>query len=610
MFPDRDEDLQARVIWLIERCRETQRDRANVYDRRERYMLFGAAGSEPVRYNRIESHIDLVSSFLYAPDHAFFEIAAAANAPEQAIRQVTALQDEHNNDFAEWGISDLFMDAITWSLVYNTMIVKQGWDDVGGVGNALLIAPHEFGVFREDLQSLDSQEAFLHTYVLEYYDAVQRCVRAGRSSDVPRIATTSETRPTPFPDLLNRLIISSTGHTNLAGNMSGAVNPDYIPIDNYQPRTQHPMVSFHELWAWDSECNDYRVFHVIEPNILIGDSRRSIQVMMRIPKVKKLLTERAQRVRPRRRRLGVDAEMISLLDTEAPGDSDLTISQCNPFLPGDHPFTKVQAYRKYNYFWGKAHIEALVALQDWLNERMEQIDDLLDRQAYPPRVGTGLGGISDEKFEAFGAADTYILEQMPSAKVEELKPEIPPDMFAEVKEIGALFLEASGLTDVIAGRGEEGVRSGRHARQAQRTGAGRIKKAALMLEPALTRIGDVQLRLKMRNDDTPIVPEGEGDKPGPAFYAYQVASQIKMRISAHAHSPLFVDDAREMAALLKRADAIDNDMLVRMVHPPNRDAIIHALKKKQRDQARLVASLPPEERMQLITGGKKSGGHR
>jgi len=291
------------------------------------------------------------------------------------------------------------------------------------------------------------------------------------------------------------------------------------------------------------------------------------------------------------------------LDCDAPGDDDLAVSQCNPFLPGDHPFTKIQPYRKYNYYWGKAHIDALMGLQDWLNERFEQIDDILDRQAYPPRVGTGMAGTSDEKFEAFGAADTYILEQMPNAKVEELKPEMPPDLFAEVKEINTFFLEASGLTDIIQGQGAEGVRSRSHAAQLQRTGSGRIKKAALALEPALVRIGDVQLRLKMKNDERVITPED-----GVAFMAAQVGQQVKLRISGHSHSPLFVDDAREMATLLKKAGSIDDELFTRMMHPPNIDAIIHKQKAAARQKQQMLQSLPPEQRIQMITG-KKPAAH-
>lgn len=603
IFPERHDDLVARVLWLIQRCKETQRDRSQVDDRRERYFLFGTAGADPVRYNQIESHLDLVSSFLYSPDHAFYHLAAEDNAPDETVRQVTALQDTLNENFVDWGINDLFMDAIQWSLVNSVMHTKQGWNEIGGHGYARLVAPREFGVFREDLPGLDQQEAFCHTYPLEYYEAVQKIVRAGRSSDIDRISVVQEARPMPYPDMLTRLIIAGTGGMNLSGNMLGSVNPEYTPIDNYQSRTQHPMVMYDELWAWDSTCNDYRIFHVVEPDILIGDSKRSVEAMLSVPKLRKLLEDKAKRVRTRRRRAG-DGELVGVLGTDAPGDDDFKVSQCNPFLPGDHPFTKVCPYRKWNYYWGKSHIDGLIGLQDWLNERFDQISDILDRQAYPPRVGTGVSGVTDEKFEAFGAADTFILEQMPNAKFEELHPQMPPDLFAEVTEIRQLFLEASGLTDILMGQGTEGVRSKNHAQQQARFGSGRIKKAALALEPALTRIGDLLLRQKMREDDEKIMPE-----EAPQFVAAQIA-KVKMKISAHAHSPLFVDDARDMSVALKKVDAIDNELFVRMLHPPQLDAILHHLRQKERAQAKMMQSLPPDAKIAMLTGKKPAHGRK
>jgi hypothetical protein len=48
-------------------------------------------------------------------------------------------------------------------------------------------------------------------------------------------------------------------------------------------------------------------------------------------------------------------------------------------------------------------------------------------------------------------------------------------------------------------------------------------------------------------------------------------------------------------------------MFVRMLHPPNRDAIIHGLKQREVAQAKMIQSLPPEERMALITGKKAHG---
>jgi len=611
ILPDRDEDLERRVTWLINRCKDTQRDRVQLYDLRERYFLFGTGALQSqVRYNRIESHLDLVSSFLYAPDHAFYSLTAARNADDQVIRQATALQDEFNDDFIETGISDAFGEAIPWALCYDTMIMKIGWGDITGEHTVQLRPPHQFGVFREDLRELDQQEAFVDTYALEYHDAVMRLIRAGRESEIPRLAVVNQPLASPFPEMLSRMIIAGTGGQNLQGNIFGQINPDYTPSATYQPKTQHPMVMMDELWVWDTECEDYRIFHVAEPDILIGDSRRTVEAMLSSPSIKSKLEKRAGRVRKRRRRFRDNAGVpLEPEESDEPGK----VSPCNLFLPGEYPFAKIQPYRKYNYFWGKCHLDSLMSLQDWMNERFEQIDDLLERQAYPPRVGIGMTGLVDEKFEASASADAWITEQMPNAKIEELAPHLPPDMFLELREMGTFFLEASGLTEIISGRGEQGVRSRGHAQQLQQTGSGRIKRAALQLENTLVRIGDIAIKLKMLNDTESIVPEPteeHGKEVTEPFLPYQLATPFKLRISGHAFSPLFVNESRELALLLKRAGAIDNEMLTRMLQPPNLDAIIHAQKAAARKERQLIMSLPPEQRLQLLSGGKGAGGRR
>jgi hypothetical protein len=206
--------------------------------------------------------------------------------------------------------------------------------------------------------------------------------------------------------------------------------------------------------------------------------------------------------------------------------------------------------------------------------------------------------------EAFGGADTYLFDQMPQAKVEELHPQMPPDLFSDFNQINNLFLEASGLTEVLSGRGEQGVRSRQHAQELRKTGGGRIKRTALKLEQSLVRIGDVGLKLKMKNDDTPIIPEPDEKGKADPFLPAQIASDIHMRIEGHSHSPLFGDEAREIAMLLKKAGAINNEMLIRMLNPPSRDNIIHSQRLEQRQKARMMKE-HPELMQQALAGGRK-----
>ena len=577
IFPTDDDELEDRVRYLIERCLSTREERDRLYQWREKYYLFGTQGYEQSKYNRLESHLDLVTSFLYAPDHAFYHISADQNEDEPTVQKTLVLQDDFNDDFQADGISDAVMASIPWSLTYDTMLIKQGWNRDRGQWFAELVPPHNFGVYQEERPDLDSQECFCHTYHLNYQTAAGKMILAGREDELQRLKVTHSSSISPFPEMLQRMIIAGTGGSNLAGTIFGQVNPDYSPSATYQAKTEVPLVRFTELWAWDDTYLDYRIFHMLEPDILVGDSRKTIEAYKKSTRNVEWLFNKIEKI-------------------------GKTPSQCNPFFPLEHPFVKIQPFGKYNYFWGKAHLDALVPLQEWMLERLDQIADIMERQAYPARVGSGFMGLSEEKMAAFGGADTYVFDPLPNAKVEELRPEMPPDMFAEFREITNMFLEASGLTEVMSGRSEQGVRSHQHAQQLNKSGSGRIKKAALAIESPLVKLGDVGLKLKMAHDDKKLrLPAGEDGK-SQEFFACDV-HDVKMRVDGHSHSPLFGDESRELALTLRKFGAIDNADLIRATNPPGRDTLLHNLRRREKQQKKMAQEHP--ELLQQHGGGKK-----
>ena len=48
------------------------------------------------------------------------------------------------------------------ALVYDTMILKRGWNDATDRPFTQLIEPSSFGVFREDTYSFEDQQAMVH----------------------------------------------------------------------------------------------------------------------------------------------------------------------------------------------------------------------------------------------------------------------------------------------------------------------------------------------------------------------------------------------------------------------------------------------------------------
>jgi hypothetical protein len=567
--------------WVLDVCLNSKKDRKDLYDRRRQFWLYGTSQDADTMYNRIESHLDLVSSFLYSSDHAQFSLSAPLNSPDNLVKQYMSVEDSFNNDFRDAGLFDFFGDAIIGSLVFDSMLLKSGWSDVNEDSTCTMVEPWKFGVFSEEITELESQPAFVHTYHIEYDNAKQRLVRAGLSDKIADLAVVNTPFESPFPELITRMIISSTSGANLSGNVTGNINPSYVARPSYHAKVDRPLVAFHELTIWDDECNDYRVFWIVDPDLIIADSKRTITAL-----------KSSGAFKPQR-------------EQQAPFYS----TECNPFFPREHPYTLIRPYPMYEYFWGKAHIESLIPLQEWSNERLDQIHDILERQAYPPRVGSGFMGLSDEKMEAFGGADSWVMDQLPQASIKELHPEMPPDIFSDYMSIGQLFVEASGLTEVLQGKGTAGVRSKDHAKQLSTTGSGRIKKAAVRLEGPLVRLGDLTFKLNMRNNNNEITPDPKEDgKEGDPFYYANMVSDYALRIAGHSHSPLFADDSKEQAAFLFKSQAIDQEGLLRLLNPSNRDNLIHALRARNKKKAaadamriKMGGGEPPK--------GKKPNGH-
>jgi hypothetical protein len=555
IIPQKDPYREDKVMEVLAACEESMATRREIYARRRRFFMFGSDDQRETRYNRMFSHTDLVASFLYSADHATYNLSAPLNSPKIVIDQSLVLQDEWNQKFRDWGLAYQYGTALLWSLIYDSMFLKVGWNDEREVLGSRLIQPHFFGVYDESEPDLDAQEAFVHEYRLPYDNAVVRLYRAGLKNRVKDLGVSMGSPVDDLPPVLKQLLITQTGGQNLSGNLMGQAPLDINPAIRYEPQSTIPTIMFKELWIWNDVTEDYTTFTICDPDILLNDSRDTISALK-------------------------DAKGGSKIE----GASDSNI-----FMPQEHPFVPIIPYQLPDYFWGEAHSERLIPLQQWSSERLDQIAEILEQQVDPAKVFSGFMGLSDEKAGALGGPNSWVLDALPGAKVERLMPEMPPDIFAEFKEIGAIFLEASGLTETVVGKGEKNVRGGGHSKQLAMTGSGRIRKVAIGLEPSLIQLGDLGLKLFMRNSDEELTLPDEKTKFLPAQYA---APEFNLRIAGHSHSPLFVDESREMAQLLLKAQSIDREMFVRLINPPQRDNIITSLRARVKQENAMRALNP------------------
>jgi hypothetical protein len=544
-------------------CLSSKRDRDILYLMRRRFLDYGTNDyTIEVKYNRLEAHLDLVSSFLFAADHCRYNIAASRNAADSEVDQIVSLADEWNDTFRDCGLAYLYSDSVYWALALDSMFIKLGWNNARDDLFGKQILPSDFAVYDESEPDLDSQEAFVHTYCLNWGNAVQRLLRAGKRADIKKLRRYPGQFSEDMPPILSNLIIDATGGPNIGGAMLGRASADFQPRPTYEPNSENPMVRFHEVWVWDDNSEDYCIFTKADGvDGVLSDSRESYDALRKVDE------ERAAK---------------------------MYVGQGNSFgIEQEHPFVPIVPYKRPDFFWGKAHSDILIPLQIWTNERLQQIADLLEQNVDPAKVASGFMGMTDEKLDALGGPGSSVYEMIPGAKVEQLRPPVVPDLFAEFKEIGAIFLEASGLTETIMGRGEaSGPRSERQQKRAVMTGSGRIKKVAVGLEDSLVKMAEIGIKLIQRNSQVRMRTDS-----GQVLIPAQVANQrLKMRVAGHSHSPLFQDESKEEAAALYKAKAIDREMLVRMLNPPNADEIIHRLRKMVKaEQAKEAIDLQQQQ---------------
>lgn len=527
---------------LIQKCKVSQQDRRINYGNLRHFYLFGRGPNEQeTPYNKIFPHIDMLASFLFAAETTRFSTHIGPHVPEHEYLRVPSVNKAVND---QWLISNgdqIFGQGLVWSLVYNTMLFKiivQASDKGLRAIEPFCVDPGSFGVLREDITGLDRQEAMVHTYYTTKSQLrVDLAAHPQRDAILKQVDGYPRDAQRDTPAGVDRIILAASTPV-MMGNVEVPLNAQI----EYLPRVMEDLVEMDELWVWNDDEEDYQVVTRAENNLTVYDRK-------------------------------------------------------NFFVKGEVPFVQICPNPMYSYFWGASEVEGLVGLQRWRNQRVVQIKGLLDRQVDPPTSLTGWMGLVDEKNFALNKAGGLLTTDSMQAKVDRHRPEIGPEIFEVIREIDGMFSERSGLQNVMMGKGEVGVRSGRQTQELARIGSSRIKKRALITEDSLEKIATLYLKI-MRKHDTNDLLQADG-KP---FILKQFSDDFVVKVDSHSNSPLFVEDHKQMAAELFEAHAIDRESLIEMVAPPMQDLLIRKLKlieaaeKKAKEQ---------EQQMQALEGAKK-----
>ena len=544
------QDAAERVIFynhLIQKCFSSREERKNFYSAMRMMYLFGSEAGQlrDGEINKIFPSIDLLASFLYAQETTRFAVSFGRSAPEGEIVRAATINEAVNDEWLNANADFIANEAVKWSLVYNSMIVKMvvRAPDI----HPTIIMPHNFGVLREDLPTLDRQEACCVQYQVTQTDLETQLEGHPRRDDIlSKVVANPSSDFSEFKSPVERLLISAgpgTGSPNLVGEIDNPV----LYTFQYEPKVEVDMVRMYELYVYNDEIKDFQIVTVAYPGVIIFD-------------------------RP--------AEGM--------------------WIKGEYPFIKFTPNPLPDYFWGRSEVEALCGLQkrrQWLSGMLQ---NLLSLNAKTPKalMGDGWTGIVDEKWAALDEPNSIISIDNPNAKVQEFRPEIPGDLWREFAYNDEQFLEILGLSNILMGKGEHGVRSQSQTRSLATLGSSRSKKRALVIEDSLEKMATLFLKAMRRFD-----PKHYLDDEKKPFVMAQIENDFVVKVDAHSNSPLFSDDQKELANNLLQAGAIDKKRYLQLMNPPMLAALIHDLETKIEPAQKAAAERA--EKVELIKDAAK-----
>lgn len=505
---------------VIAACNASRQKRIDQYAQNRRWYIFGSDDGTVSPWNKMYSHLDLVTSMLYAADTTRFAVRMGTNAPKVDVHKTNAFGKKITEAWIESNADSVYSQGTLWALIYDSAFVKH--IRRRGSVEPFLVDPGSFGVYREDVAMLDRQEAFVHWWYQTESDLALRLRYHPKRAEIlahVHGALSKRDIGSQVPPLIDRII-----NPTFSPRASGEANVDLDMPQEYAAQIEVPLVEMCELWIWNDAVDDYQTVTMASNDVVVYDRKNIF-----LPRLKN-------------------------------------------FEP-EHGFVQICPNPLYDYFWGMAEAQRLIPLQKEYNEAQENLKRMYEKQVDPPTMFAGMG-LVEEKMHAFQNPASTIAGE-PGSTLHSQKTDVPASSQERIRMIEAQFEETSGITSSLAGRGDKGVRSDRHAQSLLRAGSSRPKKRAVTIEDALAKGATIYGKVIFCDDDTPLYDDADQK-----FVPAQIDPHFFVEVDSHSNSPIFMEDQREKAELLFKARAIDRARLIQMVNPPMQDELLSDLKNK------------------------------
>ena len=159
----------------------------------------------------------------------------------------------------------------------------------------------------------------------------------------------------------------------------------------------------------------------------------------------------------------------------------------SPFKHNLYPFARLLDYDVAESFWGMGEIQQLEKLQDFINKRRGQSQDILKICASPPLIADSNSGINPK---AMVARPGTIIYKTPGTDVHWLQPPNIPAALFDVQQMDRQDVDSiSGVQDVTQGRKPSGIEAASAIIELQEAAQTRIRLKVRNLETFITEVG-------------------------------------------------------------------------------------------------------------------------
>lgn len=573
---------------IVGKCASSRDERVQRGAMYRNMYLTGSDDGEPAVFNRTFAYIDNLSSYLYSPVELRFGIEKYGSSTAADRAKAAAAASELHRYLRQSNVDTLIEEAVIWALVKGKCFIKMLWGADGF--EPYIVQPETIGVLREDITSLDEQEAFFHSIYLtpdrfaqmienhpDKKDLMEKAKKYILPANAGNNPDSNNTLKQVIIGGLNPYRAASSGKTQARGVVDWLSGPS----PSLSPKVLSSILRIDELWVWDDERNDYTTFQIIGDDILIEGKNRH----------RNLIADQFDPNNPTK---------------SIPANTD------NP-LAGHHPFIEFCPNKLAGYFWGRSEICNIALLQVMINNRIDGINKLLRKQENPPRMFLGGQGPTQQQYSKANKPGGYLTDSSPNAKIQDLAPELPSGLWDSLHEMEAMYDQMAGFTPTLQGRGEAGVRAAGHSESLTKNASPRFKDRALTVERAVEACGGLGLDYLKAHVGTKltawVMPKEEGIETAVKidpllaeppvrgmlpieFLFTQLPDRCKVVVDSHSSSPAFSHETRELLFALYKAGAIDKKQLVTHTAPPGEDTMIEDITRSEIAQAEFAEQHP------------------